>query len=357
MFQRHVSRRLAALVDGEMSAREAARINSHVSACLACSAALERIRFSAALLDRLPLAEAPASIWVSIEAALAAGERARVGRSEDGFTWRPAWRQPLATWRAAAAVLLVSLTGLVLWQVTRPSAASDVVRLDARGGDARMTIGDWIETGDASRVRIRIGQIGTVDVGPNTRMQLLAARADEHRLNLAHGSISAEILAPPRLFFVETRSSTVVDLGCAYTMDVDQAGVGVLRVTSGWASLEFGGRESIVPAGASCPTRPEVGPGTPSFDDASARLKEALMAFDFAGGGAESLALVLAEARGRDTLTLWHLLPRVDAADRARVFDRLVELTPLPAGVARDKALALDPATLTLWREELAWTW
>jgi hypothetical protein len=187
-------------------------------------------------------------------------------------------------------------------------------------------------------------------------MQLLTARPDEHRLNLARGSISAQIAAPPRLFFVETPSSTVVDLGCAYTMEVDQSGVGRLQVTSGWASLEWGGRESIVPAGASCAARPDIGPGTPAFDDASPRLKQALEAFDFAGD-ADALATVLAESRGRDTLTLWHLLSRVDAGDRSRVFDRLAELAPLPAGVTRDKALVLDPSTLRLWREELAWTW
>jgi hypothetical protein len=35
----------------------------------------------------------------------------------------------------------------------------------------------------------------------------------------------------------------------------------------------------------------------------------------------------------------------------------MVALTPLPAGVTREQALALDAATLKLWREELAWTW
>ena len=59
----------------------------------------------------------------------------------------------------------------------------------------------------------------------------------------------------------------------------------------------------------------------------------------------------------RDTLTLWHLLSRVDAIERARVADRITALTPLPSGVSRDKALQLDPDTLKRWREELAWTW
>jgi hypothetical protein len=56
-------------------------------------------------------------------------------------------------------------------------------------------------------------------------------------------------------------------------------------------------------------------------------------------------------------LTLWHLLSRVEGPDRARIFDRMVALTPLPAGVSREKALALDRETLTRWREELAWGW
>jgi Putative zinc-finger len=346
MFQTHATPRLAALVDGELSAVEIARVQRHLSGCAACSAALDGVRWSNAVLERLPLTEAPAAIWTSIERAL-----------DDEADESRGWWQPFVMWRAVAAVLLVAVAGLVAWQLTRGRAPHEVVRLDAPGGEAPMAIGEWIETGAASGARVRIGQIGTVDVGPNTRMQLLVARADEHRLNLAHGSISAVIAAPPRLFFVETPASTVVDLGCAYTMDVDQEGVGVLRVTSGWASLEWEGRESVVPAGASCPTRPNVGPGTPAFDDASERFKRALEEFDFAGGGAGTLPVILSEARSRDTLTLWHLLLRVEGSDRVRVFDRLVELTPLPAGVARDKALALDPATLTLWREELAWTW
>jgi hypothetical protein len=65
----------------------------------------------------------------------------------------------------------------------------------------------------------------------------------------------------------------------------------------------------------------------------------------------------LAESRHRDTLPLWHLLSRVAPDQRPRIFDRMVALTPLPNGVTRERALVLDPATLKLWREELAWTW
>ncbi len=253
-------------------------------------------------------------------------------------------------------MVILAVGAVVFWQVNRP-APYEVSRLDAASGAGRMSIGEWIETDATSRARIKIGEIGTLDIAPNTRMQLLAAQPAEHRLKLARGFISAQILSPPRLFFVETPSSTVVDLGCAYTMEVDEAGVGQLRVTSGWASLEWNKVESLVPAGASCPTRPEVGPGTPAFDDASDRLRQALLEFDYANGGSRAVDVVLAESRQRDTLTLWHLLSRVEPDERPRIFDRMVAITPLPNGVTREKALALDAATLKLWREELAWTW
>jgi anti-sigma factor RsiW len=355
MFRSHVSRARAAFVDGELPSVTAANVSAHLTGCHRCRVAVDQHQFAAGLMRDLAVAEAPASIWTSIEAALS-NRGADFGAERIDVATRHfrayVWLRPLTV----AALLTIAISGILFWFSSR-SAPHDVVRLDSAFRPGRVSIGEWIETDAVSRARIRIGEIGTVDVAPNTRMQVLAARPDEHRLNLARGAISAEILAPPRLFFVETPSSTVVDLGCAYTMEVDEAGNGQLRVTSGWASLESGTLESLVPAGASCPTRPGVGPGTPSFDDASERLRQALIAFDYEGGGAQAVDIVLAEARPRDTLTLWHLLFRVAQNDRERVFDRMAALTPLPTGVTRDKALALDLATMTLWREELAWTW
>jgi hypothetical protein len=159
---------------------------------------------------------------------------------------------------------------------------------------------------------------------------------------------------------VDTAASTAVDLGCAYAMNVDDAGNGLLQVTLGWVSLEWSGRESMVPAGASCRTRPKVGPGTPYFDDASDALKQSLMNLDFETvkeGGDTFLQAVLDEARVRDTLTLWHLLSRVNPSDRLRVYNRITALVPLPEGVSSEKALQLDPDTMKHWREELAWKW
>ena len=92
--------------------------------------------------------------------------------------------------------------------------------------------------------------------------------------------MSARIWAPPRLFFVDTPSAVAADLGCAYTLEVDENGGSLLRVTSGWVALQLKDRESIVPAGAACETQPGIGPGTPYFEDAPTVFREALRKID-----------------------------------------------------------------------------
>jgi hypothetical protein len=58
------------------------------------------------------------------------------------------------------------------------------------------------------------------------------------------------------------------------------------------------------------------------------------------------LGPILSSARPRDGLTLWHLLTRVPAPDRARVFDRFAQLVTLPPGVSREAAVGRDPQTI-----------
>jgi hypothetical protein len=299
----------------------------------------------------LPPVEAPESIWGSIESGLEAPRRSLI---------------PVRLVTAAVAGMLAILFALSWYHGRHLRGHWEVLSLNGapaigsqrivRGGS--ISEGDWLQTDASSRAQIKIGEIGTVEVGPNTRVRLTAARPDEHRLRLARGDISATVSAPPRLFFVDTSASTAVDLGCAYTMHVDDSGDGLLKVTLGWVSLEWGGRKSLVPAGASCRTRPRIGPGTPYLDDASARLEQALANFDF-GDRREPdvLDAILAESRAPDTLTLWHLLSRVEPKDRARVLDRMTVLVGLPAGMVRDKILNLDPESLSRLKDALALEW
>jgi anti-sigma factor RsiW len=353
MWNRHVSEELAAYVDGALTPRAARQVELHLAKCARCRTGCDHVRSGLAMVEHLPSVEAPDAIWEAIEAEL---REPRVTRVRAVRSWR----------LAVAATAMVALVGFAAWRFAQPPGTRwEVRRLEGApavgarsiSGVGRVGIGEWIETDSRSRAMVTIGEIGSVEVAPGTRVRVLATRSDEHRLALARGEIRATISAPPRLFFVDTPSGTAVDLGCEYTLNTDEDGLGLLRVTRGWVAFQWNALESLVPAGASCPTRPQIGPGLPYFDDASDAMKEALARFGLEKVERSAIDIILAESRVRDTLTLWHLLSRVETGERARVYDRIAALTPIPVGVSREKALALDPETMTRWREELAWTW
>jgi hypothetical protein len=267
---------------------------------------------------------------------------------------------------AIAAGLFLSLGIIALWifwQESRPGW--EVARLvgaprigsSAIGAKGQLAVGEWLETDGASRARISVASIGQVEVDPNTRVRLLETRATEHRLELARGRMTAHIWAPPRLFFVDTPSAVAADLGCAYTLEVDDAGASLLRVTAGWVALQLRDRESVVPAGAACATRPGIGPGTPYFEDSSMTFRTALTKLDFEGSDSVTLKQLLSESRVRDTLTLWHLLYRTEGDERVLVYERLAELSPPPQGVTREGVLQLDEQMLRLWKGYLDNIW
>lgn len=263
---------------------------------------------------------------------------------------------------AAALLLMIAASWFVFagrrtgWDV-RSLAGLPVVDGAAVGEGGRLGIGEWLVTDSVSRARIEVGRIGEVDVDPNTRVQLVESRGREHRLSLVRGTIHARIWAPPRFFFVNTPSATAIDLGCAYTLQVDDTGAGLIRVTSGWVGFERDGRESYIPNGAVCATRPRIGPGTPYYDDAPSGYGEALTVLDFGAATdprrAVAFELVLSRARKRDGLTLWHLLARGSPDERARVYERLAVLVPPPSGVTREAVLRGERAALARWWDAL----
>jgi hypothetical protein len=275
---------------------------------------------------------------------------------------RPRWR--IAALAAAAAVAVAASALLMRgpkarggwdlrWLEGESWSEARVVRRDT------LAVGQWIET-RAARARLSVGprddEIGEVQLEPKTRVGLVDPGRQQHRLSLARGVMHATIWAPPGNFVVDTPSAAAVDMGCRYTLEVDERGAGRLRVEAGWVGFEARGLQSLVPAGAQCATRAGIGPGTPSFETASAAFAAALEAIDFGPAGVPrraALERVLAEARARDALSLWHLLTRVEGEERARVFDRLAELVPPPAGVTRDGVLKGERAMRERWWDAL----
>jgi hypothetical protein len=367
MFAKHVSSLTSAYYHDELLPEQSRRVAEHLNSCLRCRAEFEEVRFGVRLAAQLPLIPAPDQLWREIEVVLDRNIRAKSVRSDRrAFPFL----QPRFALAALALVgLVVAVAALWLHRMPAPTGTSwDVARLDGAprigsalvNGTAKLGVGQWLETDTNSRAQISVSDIGQVEIDPNTRVRLVETKPTEHRLELAQGRLSARISAPPKIFFVNTPSGIAEDLGCAYTLEVDDAGNSLLRVTAGWVALQLKDRESMVPAGAACATRPGIGPGTPYFEDASESFRATLMKVDFESGATDknkSLDALLSGARVRDTLTLWHLLTRVEGNDRVRVYERMAELTPPPPGVTREGVLALNQQMLDSWKDKLEFSW
>ena len=362
MFTRHVSRQLSAYLHDELPAERTRSVAEHLIGCTSCRFAFEEIKLGATLAQRLVMVPAPDTIWPRIEASLDAAQRSK------GFAALPF--KPRLAWAAALAMLV--LAGFFWWRSNPanpgvPPMSWQVARLDGSprigsmpvNDNGRLAVGEWLETDANSRARVDVSTIGNVEIDRNTRVRLIESKPTEHRLELQRGRLSARISAPPKLFFVNTPSGVAEDLGCAYTLEVDDYGNSLLHVTVGWVSLQLTNRESTVPAGAACATRKDIGPGTPYFEDASATFRAALQNVDFAipSGSAKDLDTLLIEARPRDTMTLLYLLARVNQAERARVYDRMTALVGAPEGVTRAGMLKLDEQMLQRWKEQLGLAW
>lgn len=325
------------LTEAQLHACAEGVVDHHLDACAACRAEVEGLRALLREAATLPKAIEPTrDLWPGIAPRL---RRAR----------RPA----LPVWLLAAAAIAGLVIAGALW--LRPTGTAwEGITASRMTVPATLRPGDILETPESSWVRLRVGRIGAVQIAGGSRIRLLASRRGEQRLALDRGTLSARILAKPRVFVVETPSATAVDLGCAYTLTVDSAGNGLLHVTSGWVEFTWQGRSTIVPRDAYAATRRGFGPGTAYAADAPLALREALAAFDFGGGGEAAVRAALAAARPADAPSLLNLLPRVSGPLRGAVYDRLAALAPPPSQVTRDGIVQLDQTMLNRWWDRVA---
>jgi hypothetical protein len=237
-------------------------------------------------------------------------------------------------------------------EVTEAQAAPSLTAAKPKR-QIQMQIGEAFETNRISKANISVADIGRLELEPMTRLRLLQSAVGRKRIALDRGTIHVAIWAPPGEFVVDTPSAVAVDLGCMYTLSIQENGNGLLRTTLGWVGFQSNGHESLIPAGAAAATYAEAGPGLPFFEDASDEFRSAVSQFDSSKEGSPQRfavqQVILREARPRDGLTLWHLLSRVSEVDRQAVFERLSRLIPPPAGVTREGILHLDRAMLDSW--------
>ncbi len=357
--------RLNDYADHSLSVEEQSEVEKHLQTCEPCSREMQKLDNLLKQTQGLAGAIEPSrELWSRI-APMLGPQEPKLIPLPSAFHRSGRWGFEYNSWvrysTRIAAALVVAVGGF--WLVSRPSPrAWEVARLEGTPtiGDQHLTlggqlaVGDWLKTDSFSRAQLTIADIGHAEIGPNSRLRLVATRETEHRLEMTQGQMSAWVSAPPRIFIVETPSGTAVDLGCSYDLFVNESGNGTIHVTSGEVSLESDGKESFVPTGAMCETRRGFGPGTPYSDFSSEVMRKALRQFDFEKGSAKSVELILQNAANVDAITLWHLLQRVDEPARESVYDRFATLIPPPKQVTKEGILRLDKNMLEDWLNEFA---
>jgi hypothetical protein len=276
---------------------------------------------------------------------------------------RPSRR--LARWilPAAAAVVLALLGGTAVLvhmngepQRHVAGARQLVDPLERRV--RRAASGDEIDLArGAAGERLEVGAIGWVDVDPGTRLRVLETQPDSHELYLDRGSVTAMIYTTPRAFRIGTPAGLTVDLGCKYRVEVKEGGETRLHVLTGQVAFETEGRKSWVPRGATCSAWPGRGPSAPWWEgEVAASFVADLLAVEFTTDpDPERVDALLAAARARDSLTLWHLLRSPSTALRTAALDRLASLCVDVRSRERAALLNADGAALEDLKSDLRW--
>ncbi|QQS40202.1 MAG: FecR domain-containing protein [Acidobacteriota bacterium] len=366
----HVTNQISLFLDRELSEDERREVGEHLITCAECRRAHDEEKAGRELARVMSGEDAPPSVWAGIESKLGQAEEEDRARRRRARILKPALAFGVAIIAMVlAAPFYIYLTSDEEQAAERP-VEGPVWTIEETQGDPStsgsgntIAAGEVIETDASSSARIAVGDIGRVDVAPNSRVKIVSTSETEKRMSLERGRLKAEIVAPPRLFIVDTPSAKAVDLGCAYTLDVDENGNSRLHVTSGYVALETEGLESYVPAGAFCESRKGKKLGTPFFGNASDLLKKSLADFDFGDGGPNAIDTIIRESVRKDTLTLWHLLEKVPEAKRAEIVAKILEYLELPEGVTVDGLIRLDEKMMmdlrsdleVLWYEEPGW--
>jgi hypothetical protein len=249
-------------------------------------------------------------------------------------------------WLLAAAALLAS--GL-LWAFLPPAAAP------LQPSAAACTY-----VADEQPLTIPLGELAVITLRPGSVLDFVHWHSDQALFALRRGGLEAKVVPPPVVapgfFQVDTPLGRVIDQGCRYTLDLDDAGARIV-VTEGAVTFTFGERRVFVPDGAELRVD-GGGPRLPCFADADAELRAGLQAFEVPSGKIVEDRLTRVQRlvdlvqRPRDSLVLWHLLRDPEPECRAVAEERLIELVGTPFA---SKQESFDPEEWLPFLRLAAW--
>jgi hypothetical protein len=361
--------------DGEISERNKTLLYEHLAECQECRKVMEEIKSITEAASLLPKESAPQKdFWNGIEKQiLTEKKRYGIGKPKSVRSKYSYYYYAMAAVFVLAAIVVLfryvdfkpntDIKGPVyldvgqFWKITDVEGSPKIENEASPSGKTvsgtdSMKIGEWLETDSVSKAVINVSNIGTVKLGPKSKVKLIKSATGDYRIKLEYGTIDANINAEPRNFFVETKSVTAVDLGCEYTMTSEENGDGVVYVKSGRVSLESPSRETLVPAGQFCLTKEGIGPGTPYRADASEEFKRALISFDFQKCESECVNKVIQSAGKQDVITLVNMIPRVDSLKKIVIINKLDKYGKAQMKIHKDSVIHRDKEYWDRWAEE-----
>lgn len=265
----------------------------------------------------------------------------------------PQWRRWPVITALAAGLVLVTAASLFYWRLQWPAGRPWRMAVATERGARTDTlaVGQSLKLDANSTASVDIARLGTMSVRPGTDISLRTTASRRHQLRLERGAVHIRVWAPPQRVFVATPAGNVIDLGCIFTLAVDDSGAASLAVETGWVQMENVHGETLVPAGASSVMTADHSPLVPLYDDAPPEFQRAVRALETrAADDAVSveLATIRRDARVRDVLTLLILAVRERGTVRASLLEHAAALFPPPRTLSGNPA-AFDNETIWKW--------
>lgn len=249
------------------------------------------------------------------------------------------------------AILYFSRMPTTFWQVDKIKGNPVIENQSINDGGA-LPNGKWLKTDAVSEALLKSGIIGDIYIAPQSEIKLAAFNKKEYRLYIKTGKISAKTWSPPHFFKIEIPSGEVIDLGCAFSLEVNNDNTSELQVFSGWIGLKTGNEKIIIPAGMSCRTHEDGRIIIPYNINTSVEFKNALEMYED-NNKSTVLQNILTNAGKIDEVSLWYLLEEANPPDKRLIYDKLAEYVLPPENVNYNGILNGDNTMMLSWWEKL----
>ncbi len=209
--------------------------------------------------------------------------------------------------------------------------------------------GEWLNTEDDSKSRIKLGVIGEIEVEPSTKIKLLKLNNSGNYFYLQSGEVKASIWGPPGRLFIDSPSGEVMDFSSTFNFRVNSSNSSLITVKSGWTAIHFNDKYVIIPAGNECNINNEI--GIPFNINSTKEFKEKLN--DFENGKTVAITELISKANKADLISLWYLLIPSSQNERKEIFNKIKQLDPKVKKIDAEKILSLNETEMNLLWETL----